>query len=185
MIIIPAATVAVLVVDGRAFETEPPDLPDNPCPTSASSASSELGRYPTDFTDEAQPYAGPGPHLITTDAGTIDARLPSDWKVAPRQDRRISELVLCEYREDRGVAVDDCRYAGGFSVTLKELRATYRLYEAKTSKLVTGFHVDGRGGCPRSVRYPEGERPPLTLPQSIDESDVIAKLRPYVEGSGT
>ncbi|MEV8227105.1 hypothetical protein AB0P41_13770 [Streptomyces sp. NPDC079167] len=169
----------VLLVDGRAFETDPPDLPDDPCPTSSAS---ERGRYPTDFTGTAQPYEGPGPHLVTTDAGLVDSRMPADWKVAPRQDRRVSELVLCEYRTDTGVSLDECRYLGGASVTLKQSHALYRLYEAKTSELVTSFHVDGSGGCPPSIRYPEGKPPPLTMPQSIDASDVIAALRPYAEG---
>lgn len=181
LIAIPAATMAVLLIDGTAFEADPPDLPDSPCPTTSAV---KQGRYPTDYTDSAQSYTGRGPHLVATDVPLVEAGLPARWKTkAGQESRHTSALVLCQYQKDTNDPVDECRYVGDVSVTLTRSRATYRLYEAKTSELVGSFRIDGASSCPYSFRYPEGSPPPRAIPQTVDTADVIAKLRPYVERS--
>ncbi|MFF9490360.1 hypothetical protein [Streptomyces sp. NPDC014676] len=120
--------------------------------------------------------------MIATDDSLVDGHLPSHWKAGPRTDRLTSAPVLCAYEQDTGETVDNCRYVGGVPVMLTTSRATYLLYEAKTSEPVTRFTVDGDSGCPPEIRYYEGEKPPVTIAQDIDYAEVNAKLRPYVEG---
>ncbi|MGW7275811.1 hypothetical protein ACWGH5_35520 [Streptomyces sp. NPDC054864] len=178
LIVVPAATFIVLLIDGTAFESAPRQWPDYPCPASVTA---EKGVHPTDFTESARPYAGAGPHLVTSDDSSLVDRMPSRWKVPPRRNATTSELVVCAYEKDTGERGEDCRYHHGITLPLTKSRATYRLFEAKTSKLVAGFQFKGEGGCPRSIHYYKGN-PPSSLPQDIDQQDVIAELRPYVEG---
>ncbi|MEV5357782.1 hypothetical protein [Streptomyces sp. NPDC052693] len=112
----------------------------------------------------------------------MEAYLPSHWKAGPRTGPLTSALVLCAYEQNTSEVVDNCQYVGGVSVMLTKSRTTYLLYEAKTSKLVTRFTVEGDSGCPSEIRHYEGEKPPITIAQDIDHGKVIAKLRPHVEG---
>ncbi|MFD9905755.1 hypothetical protein [Streptomyces sp. NPDC059063] len=157
----------------------------------------EKARYPTEFTKRAPPYAGRGPHPVVvvrfspeqgTDSMEPSAgHLPDGWEADGKSWPVSTQLVLCEYGELTGETVEeDCRYTGAgihdLTVWVEKAKYTYRLYEAKTSRLVTTFQVDGSGGCPRDVLVEDNA--PLSIPQDVDREGLVNSLRPYVERNG-
>ncbi|MFF2862273.1 hypothetical protein ACFVSX_20565 [Streptomyces rubiginosohelvolus] len=168
---------AVLVVDGTAFEPSSPVLPSDPCPASAES---DQGTYPTTYTEDAKPYAGPGPHPVAL-RFPVDATLPPHW-TTPADEPYGAQLVVCEYVEPVTLTDIKCDYRGYGEVRLLQARATYLLLEAKTSKLISRFEVEGRGRCPGALNYSPDHRP-AHVREDMDPDDIIKALRPYVEGS--
>ncbi|MFJ4467622.1 hypothetical protein ACIP2X_09115 [Streptomyces sp. NPDC089424] len=178
LVIIPAVTMLVLIVDGTAFESGSPVLPSDPCPASAAS---ERGTYPTTYTEDARPYTGPGPHTVDLRFQLAHTPLPSHWK-APENEPYTAELVVCEYVEETGITDIKCAYRGYGQVWLVQARATYLVLEAKSSNLVASFKVKGRDSCPASFSYSPDEPRLTDVRADMDADAVIEKLRPYVEG---
>ncbi|MFD5025040.1 hypothetical protein [Streptomyces sp. NPDC058373] len=166
----------VLVVDGTAFEPSSPVLPYNPCPASAAA---ERGVHPTTYTEEAKPYTGPGPHPVAL-RFPMDETLPPHW-TAPDSEPYTAQLVVCEYVEPVTLTDIECNYRGYGEVRLIQARATYLLLEAKTSKLITRFRIEGQGICPGTLNYSPDNRP-AHVREDIDPDKIIKALRPYVEG---
>ncbi|MFD5199101.1 hypothetical protein ACFWM7_02815 [Streptomyces sp. NPDC058375] len=75
----------------------------------------------------------------------------------------------------------DCDYRGFGEVRLIQARATYLLLEAKTSKQITRFEVEGKDTCPAVLNYSPDDRPGHIY-EKMDSEKIIEALRPYVEG---
>ncbi|MFE0852275.1 hypothetical protein [Streptomyces mutabilis] len=177
LIIVPAVTMVVLVVDGTAFELSSPVLPTDPCPASAVSG---RGVYPTTYTEDAKPYAGPGPHSVDL-RFQMDETLPPHW-TTPDSEPYTAQLVVCEYVEPVTLTNIKCDYRGYGEVRLIQARATYLLLEARTSEVITRFVVEGQGLCPGALNYSPDNRP-AHVREDIDPEKIIKALRPYVEGA--
>ncbi|WP_143194626.1 hypothetical protein [Streptomyces sp. CB02414] len=170
-------TMVVLVVDGTAFEPSSPVLPTDPCPASAASG---RGIHPTTYTEDAKPYAGPGPHPVHL-RFRMDETLPPHW-TTPDNEPYTAQLVVCEYVEPVTLTDIKCDYRGYGEVRLIQVQATYLLLEAKTSKLITRFVVEGQGRCPGAFHYSPDDRP-AHVREDTDPEKIIKALRPYVEGA--
>ncbi|MGW0561713.1 hypothetical protein ACWDZ4_14145 [Streptomyces sp. NPDC003016] len=105
--------------------------------------------------------------------------MPPHW-TTPDGEPYTAQLVVCEYMEETGLTDIKCEYRGYGEVWLMQARATYLLLEAKTSKLITRFTVDGRGVCPARLSYSNDARP-THVREDMDATEIIRTLRPYVD----
>lgn len=170
----------------------PPDLPDAPCPLNP-----EAGpvRHPSEYTERATPYAGPGPHPVDLfeirdgqePLATVTYRLPQQWRPTGDLTSTDVQLVVCEYLTGTGSVIETCEYpAADATIPLVRASYTYHVYEARTGKLVTEFALDSppTGLCPQSILYHgPNQSLPRMFPDDVLKSELQDKLRPIVEGT--
>jgi hypothetical protein len=137
-------------------------------------------------------YSGKGPHpavlFKSSDYGD-DARepqLPDKWLPAYFGDD--TQLVVCQYNDNSHDSRDigTCTYIGGSpnlgdgKAEVRSARYTYRVFEARTGKLVTTFAMNGTTSledtCPEEAYYP------TAFYQLVEGEDLADKLRPLIEG---
>ncbi|MFH8242760.1 MULTISPECIES: hypothetical protein [unclassified Streptomyces] len=111
----------------------------------------------------------------------MDETLPPHW-TTPDNEPYTAQLVVCEYVEPVTLTDIKCDYRGYGEVRLIQVQATYLLLEAKTSKLITRFVVEGQGRCPGAFHYSPDDRP-AHVREDTDPEKIIKALRPYVEGA--
>jgi hypothetical protein len=194
-----AVVFGVIVLSTLDDEVPPlatyPAMPDTPCLRSAS----DPGVFPTDISDTASPYAGPGPHPVFTvfqgldddDTRQLSRRSrSSDWFDIPREWRVLApstptvQLVLCEYVIDTGAQpVDECFYnVPVYKAPVYDARYRFVLYEAKTSKRVTTFELNGtKVHCDNNVPYPRDRTPNFIVVKLVEDAVLVDHLRPFVE----
>ncbi|MEU0414520.1 hypothetical protein ABZ307_43065 [Streptomyces griseorubiginosus] len=196
-IIVPGLTLLVLFLHG-SLSSKPaePDVAENPCPTEGSVRT----RSPSEYTTQAAPYAGRGPHTtllievrspsgMWLDDGTAEVTstsdLPQEWQVTDDRDYRSEvQLVLCQYKSTNGASAGSCSYRGRGPGELILFRTvySYRLYTARDAKLLTAFRLAG-SGCPSSIYWYDGQSPPTYVEQEVDGAALEKVLRPFVAGS--
>ncbi len=189
VLLIAAAGTAPMVV-GELTESEPPPPPPaapprNPCPDTADGEP----KHPTEHTNRAAPYTGPGPHpmeLVTQVSsidgvaqyyGPEDRSLPLEWRAYEENE---PQLFVCEYAVSAKPVVDSCEYLGNRWVQLAPATYRYRVFEARTSRQVKDFTLHSGEGCPASIEYPADESPPAKILESVKFTDLEKALRPIV-----
>jgi hypothetical protein len=140
----------------------------------------------------AAQYAGPGPHPVSVVVPIIDeaglqnddTSLPSNWAAA---DPRHAQLTVCLYLDHgyQGRQVGKCDYFGfgqpDYSLPVKSARYIVRVFETRTGALVKQLTVDGSTkpdlSCPLKSWGSD-----VIVYQRVEKDDLIAVLRPVVEG---
>ncbi|MGN9912716.1 hypothetical protein ACTMTJ_34795 [Phytohabitans sp. LJ34] len=105
------------------LEPRPPSLPATLCPQDRGTGPV---RHPSEYTDRAAPYAGPGPHpadfFQLGDGREVhpvltepdNERLPAEWRptgaTASTNASTNVQLVVCEYLTRTGSAIKSCTY---------------------------------------------------------------------------
>jgi hypothetical protein len=176
-------------------------VPLRPSPTATTTITQACGGYPFDarkvraFLPAGPAYAGAGPHPVEfLKQGELQASagedaqpvLPDDWERPAYEG--VTQLVVCEHPDPsfRGRKVGECEYLGGdFNrgepSELRSARYVYRVFEARTGRLVTQFTMRGTTGPQESC--PARTLAPATLYyQAVRSRELVAKLRPLVTG---
>lgn len=128
-------------------------------------------------------YAGPGVHptvlfFMHYYEDPYVPKLPLKWQA---QQGITAQLVVCEYFDDsfRGERVHTCTYNDGSTAWLRSARYVYRVFEAKTGKLIRRFTLRGSlSSCPAMV-YGSPTGPYY---EYVASGDLRARLRPLVTG---
>lgn len=179
----------IVLVTGLAIlelsnDPEPPVSPSSPAPPKADPCPRERGDepHPSKFTNHAPPYAGPAPHPVevvnvngVSEMNEPSRTLPDGWEQTESQ----TQLVVCEYLVATGAVVDSCEYLGNKFVPLVAATWTYRVFEARTSRQVGEFTLNGTDTCPANIEYLEGGYPSNT-PRFVRDEDLVNALRPFV-----
>ncbi|MFE9658353.1 hypothetical protein [Micromonospora sp. NPDC006431] len=142
------------------------------------------------YNPNAAAYAGAGIHPIRLfkpdffDAGGVPPQLPSEWGSA---DADRIQLVVCEYHDKsfRERTIDTCTYVGGYrpgvDAEVRTARYIYRVFEARTSRLVTTFKLNGTTSveelCPDETYAPAS-----TYWQRVTSKALEDRLKPLVTG---
>ncbi|GAB1515987.1 hypothetical protein [Actinophytocola sp. KF-1] len=187
---IAAAGAAPIVVDKLTSpEPAPPPPaapPRTPCPDTADGEP----KHPTEYTDRAAAYTGPGPHpmelvtpVLDVDGvyqyyGPDDRGLPLEWQADEENER---QLVVCEYAVSAEPVVRSCEYLGNRWVQLAPATYRYRVFEARTSRAVKDFTLHSGEACPGSIEYREGDSPPARVLESVKFTELEKALRPIVD----
>lgn len=142
------------------------------------------------YNPNAAAYAGPGIHPIRLfkpdvfDPGDLPPRLPTEWGSA-EADR--TQLVVCEYH-DRSFperTIDTCTYVGGsrpgVDAEVRTARYVYRVFEARTGRLVTTFKLNGTTSA-KDLCPDETYAPASTYWQRVTSKALEERLRPLVTG---
>jgi hypothetical protein len=194
--LVPFVIAGVLVFNSIDFDDLfDEELPYSLCPSSRTAT--EI-TSPSEMSENAEAYTGPGPHHILvhpigdprSDLGSASAQrdLPRDWLPprdsetgAHRLDRL--ELVACQYQYVVG-SIGTCGYRTipgdrPVSVTIWDATYDFRVYEAATGRLVASFTVDGaEGACSEGPSIYRGETKTVVGP---DPAKLIPQLEPLVE----
>ena len=189
VLVIAAAATAPMVVD-KLTATAPPPPPEPPPPPHACPDTHDgEPKHPTEHTNSAAPYTGPGPHpveLVTPVSGVDgvyryegrhDFRLPLEWLA---NDDAELQLVVCEYALSADPVVESCEYLGNLWVQLAPATYRYRVFEARTSRQVTEFTLRSGDWCPANIEYREGDTAPARILESVKPEDLENALRPVV-----
>ena len=185
LIIIPGLAIIVLAASGAFHRLHPPPLlPDDPCPANRFTTQAQS---PNNYTEESPPYIGVGPHPVALvrvppDRNIVrlalyqdhDPIMPMDWKAS--EDPSKAQLVVCQYLTSAKPGKTICHYVGDVKVSLLESKYIYRIYEAKTARLVAAFDLKGDSSCPSDILYDKVE-PPAMIRQV---GDLTHALRPFV-----
>lgn len=169
------------------------DLTNRFCPSSRSATKAVL---PSKVSEEAADYRGSGPHPVHIQGfpGGADAThfaLPEKWVVPLDGGQFVlstAELVVCEYESavpDQPASECSYRDESGTVYDFQTLpaRYAYRVYEAKTGKLLKSFEVKGEmasGDCADYTWFRPGEATTDSAPPDIGE--LTRQLKPLVEG---
>ncbi|MFD3524830.1 hypothetical protein [Streptomyces sp. NPDC058653] len=161
------------------------------------------------FSTGSAPYAGPGPHkalgfqlpdydqekYIAPDPPGL---LPDAWAANVEGTREVlhpppepadyqqAQLAVCM----SGPRVTDkqaggCSYGETFSVIgtndIRMITARYefKVFEARTGKLLKAFTMDGADFCPKEISLKGGQ----LIAQGIDDIRLADELRPLIEGA--
>lgn len=189
VLLIAGAATAPMVVD-RLSDSEPRPPAAAPPPHACPDTPDGEPRHPTEHTDSAAPYTGPGPHPVelVTPVPEVDGVsqyhdrdanvVPLEWQA---DDDAELQLVVCEYALSAdSAAVESCEYLGNLWVQLAPATYRYRVFEARTSRQVTEFTLRSGDGCPGSIEYPEGDTAPARILESVKPADLENALRPVV-----
>jgi hypothetical protein len=190
---IAAAATAPIVMD-KLSGTEPPSPPPkaSPPPNACPDTVDGEPKHPTEYTNRAAPYTGPGPHSMelvapVTDVDGIhqyhsvdDRLLPSEWLVYDDEDKWDLQLFVCEYAVAAGYVKDSCQYIPQIFVQLVPATYRYRVFEARTAKPVKEFTLESGNGCPGSIQLWNGEAPARIL-ESVEFDVLENALRPIVD----
>jgi hypothetical protein len=142
------------------------------------------------YNPNAAVYAGPGIHpirLFTPEifAGSdLPPQLPTGWGSA-EADR--VQLVVCEYhdRSFRERTIDTCTYVGGYQpgvdAEVRTARYIYRVFEARTGRLVTTFKLNGTTSA-EELCPDETYAPASTYWQRVTSKALEDRLKPLVTG---
>jgi hypothetical protein len=138
---------------------------------------------PLAYSPDSPPYTGPGPHRIALLQSDETPKLPDAWGSTPAH---LMQLVVCENIDDayKSVRVGSCSYDGtdgATTATVESARYIFRVYEARTARLVTSFTL--KGATSPSESCPGSAMNPSSFFQLVKSADLVDRLRPLVEGA--
>ncbi|MDT7785051.1 MAG: hypothetical protein QOF58_3470, partial [Pseudonocardiales bacterium] len=161
--------------DDREFSLCPPDR-----------GSTQIVRD-SQVAEDAAAYQGPGPHPIVP-FGDI----PENWKPPRESDGRYQvdevQLELCAYQYAVGAKgqLQTCTYreeygTAYFRIVVQSATVDYRLYEATTGRLLTGFTLEAVGeDCASFVKLHKNADPDVTTAGDPDFAEVKRRVEPFV-----
>lgn len=141
---------------------------------------------PRPYTPDGPAYAGAGPHRIQSFADYVEGDLPARWVSDPTGPPQPPQLVLCEGFDEsfKGTTVGTCTYDGTDGPTtakVESVRYIYRVFEARTAKLVSTFALQSSASAEDSC--PASSVSPTSFFQLVGVDALIGKLRPLIEGT--
>jgi hypothetical protein len=194
--VVALAVAALVACEDSSSESE--NLAISPCPPKGPSSDA---RHPTEYSKNAPHYEGNEPHLVDTfsalfspDLGLLEEPtrsdlssstpealdvIPPEWRVEASEDvTQSAQLIICQYIVVGTTTGSFCSYTGGHKISLRDAEFAYHIYEARTSKLVGKFSLQGSQDCPTTA-FEENIDSGFVL-RTLPEGELQRKLTPYV-----